>query len=52
MTDNKIINAMPPHLDAKIAKMAKSRKLSVAETIVLCLKGETTQTGCFFSPER
>lgn len=42
MNTTKIINALPPHLAAKIAKIAKAKKLSLAETIVLCLKGETT----------
>ena len=43
MNIEKIKNAIPPHLAAKIAKMALARKLSLAEMIVFCLKGETTQ---------
>ena len=38
----KIKDALPPHLVVKIAKMAKARKLTFDEMIVLCLKGETT----------
>lgn len=43
MNTTKIINALPPHLTAKVEKIAKAQKLSLAEAIVFCLKGETTQ---------
>ena len=43
MNTAKIINAMPPHLAAKVAKVAKAKKVSLAKAIVLCLEGETTQ---------
>ena len=42
MNTTKIINAMPPHLTAKVAKIASAKKLSLAEAIISCLKGETT----------
>lgn len=43
MNTTKIINAMPPHLIAKVAKIARAKKLSLAEAIILCLRGETTR---------
>ena len=42
MTTSKILNALPPHLVAKISKIAAAKKLSLAEAVVFCLKGETT----------
>ena len=42
MNTLKIINALPPHLAAKVAKIAAAKKLSLAEAVVFCLEGETT----------
>jgi hypothetical protein len=43
MNTTKILNALPPHLVAKISKIAAAKELSLAEAVVYCLEGETTR---------